>query len=178
MPKRRRKVVLFGALMFLTAAFALPAATSANAAVSIAGTGSAHSVVRSDISVSLSMTAKAVTPATVVTCTVVTGLSHPGNTLYSYGYFTACTGGGVECAATADMQEESVGSGSWSTVGNGPTEYGCPPDMGISTVTATCHSTPHAFNYRTRGIYVLSGETSSTKVSYSPVTTLYDACTT
>ena len=171
MPKRRGIAALFGGVILLTMTFTLPAAASANAAVAAPRSVPAHSVTRSDSTVSRGVPTTVTIPQTV-TCTAVTGLSHPGDTLYSYGYFYSCAGtGSYECEATVDLQEANVGGG-WTTVVFGPSEYGCPPYSGISTITATCRSIPHEFEYRTVGIYVLSGGTVSTKRAYSPIITL------
>jgi hypothetical protein len=162
---RRRSGLFLGTIIVFAIALILPMATSAGAS-----TGMTHvSVVKEITSVAI--------PNVTITCTQQTGIGGGSSNLTGYAYFSACTGIPSECSSTAEMQEEPVGTTTWSTIKDGGIAFGCPPNSGISYVNLSCHSTPHNFNYRTRAIYVMiAGGKTATRVSYSPVRTLYAAC--
>ncbi len=186
----RRTMLFWGASLLFIGALVLPIATSAGAATisvhglkgsvshSVTATNLAGLYTSSEFPATAQLVRAGVTPNAAISCTGITGISYQTTDMYSYGYIFACAGGTPAlCSATVDLQEEPVGTSTWTTEVDGPTEYGCPPDEGISTITAGCHSTPHSFNYRTVGHYVIIADgTTSTKTSISPVRTVSAVC--
>lgn len=174
---RRRSSLLIGTMIAFAIALILPMAANADATTGLTHVSTVKAAIAHhapEASTLSGITTSSAIPNVTITCTQTTGI---GGSLTGYAYFSSCTGIPSECASTADMQDEPVGTTTWATIKDGPTEYGCPPNSGISYVNLTCHSTPHNFNYRTRAIYVMiAGGRTATRVSYSPVRTLYAVC--
>ena len=176
----KRRSLFLGTVIVFAIALILPMAASAGASTGAARVSVVKEIAVTHIRGALGLPGagtSSIIPAATITCTQQTGIGGGSSNLTGYAYFSSCTGIPSACSSRAYMQEKPIGTTTWSTIKDGLLEHGCPPNSGISYVSVTCHSTPHSFNYRTLGVYVLqAGGKVATRDAYSPVRTLSAAC--
>jgi len=114
-------------------------------------------------------------------CFIDTGIRPNTSTIHLHGdaYTFNCTGV-IDCAQTADLQEESLTTpGVWFTLVNGDTTHGCGGPHSHAVSACQVISPNDIRKYRTRGIFIIywaNGAVTGPEDEYSPHESINWAC--